>query len=53
VAAGRVFGRRREPPFEVFVVSPLGAVPKKGSGISVIHDFSYPCKGLDNSIHDQ
>jgi hypothetical protein len=53
VAAGRVLGPFREPPFEVFIVSPLGAVPKKGSGIRVIHDLSYPCKGSVNSMIDK
>ena len=39
------------PPFENFIVSPLGAFKKRGSSkIRLIHDLSYPVKGSVNSM---
>jgi hypothetical protein len=50
--AGRIAGPFPKPPFEPFMVSPLGLVPKKDGGFRVIHDLSYP-KGhsVNDSIH--
>ena len=40
---GRVAGPWAHPPFDYFVSSPLGAVPKKNSTkVRVIHDLSWP-----------
>ena len=40
--AGRIAGPFVDPPFPVFVVSPIGLVPKKEAGaFRVIHDLSY------------
>ena len=42
-AAGRILGPLNKPPFEKFVMSPLGLVPKKVPGeFRVIHHLSYP-----------
>ena len=41
--AGRILGPFSKPPFQKFVVSPLGLVPKKVPGeFRVIHHLSYP-----------
>ena len=49
VQKGRVRGPFDKPPFDNFVCSPLGLVPKKESGqFRLIHDLSYP-KG--NSVN--
>ena len=46
VAAGKKAGPLARPPCPWFVVSPIGAVPKKGSAkIRVIHHLSYPFDG--------
>ena len=48
--AGRVAGPFRKPPFQNFICSPLGLVPKKNEGeIRTIHHLSYP-KG--SSVND-
>ena len=48
--AGRLYGPFRDPPFDCFIVSPLGAFPKKGSSkVRLIHDLSFPTKGSVNS----
>ena len=42
-SAGRILGPLSKPPFERFVMSPLGLVPKKLPGeFRVIHHLSYP-----------
>ena len=46
VAAGKKAGPYDAPPCEYFVVSPIGAVPKKGGEkIRVIHHLSFPFDG--------
>jgi hypothetical protein len=48
-AAGRVAGPFSSPPFDPFVISPLGIVPKKEAGkFRVIHDLSFP---VSNSVN--
>ena len=43
VMKGRVLGPFKTPPFNNFVTSPLGLVPKKEPGeYRMIHDLSYP-----------
>ena len=54
LAAGRLHGPFREPPYEHYIVSPLGAFPKKDSSkVRVIHDLSFPVKGSVNSLIDR
>lgn len=51
LAAGRLLGPFPDPPFDVCIVSPLGAFPKRGSNkVRVIHDLSYPSTGSVNSL---
>ena len=46
VAAGKKAGPFNTPPFHNLFISPIGAVPKKGSDkVRVIHNLSYPFKG--------
>ena len=46
VQLGRFAGPYREPPFECFVQSPIGLVPKdKGTKTRLIFHLSYPCDG--------
>lgn len=46
VADGKKAGPFDSPPFPHFAVSPIGAVPKKGSdAIRVTHNLSHPFKG--------
>jgi hypothetical protein len=46
VAANKKAGPFDRPPFKFFSVSPIGAVPKKGTNkIRVIHHLSHPFKG--------
>ena len=43
VALGRIAGPFTKPPFENFISSPLGIVPKSEPGkYRIIHDLSYP-----------
>lgn len=50
LSCGRLAGPFSVSPFENFIVSPLGAFPKKNSTkIRVIHDLSYPVRGSVNS----
>ena len=43
ISKGRIAGPYNSPPFEQFVVSPLGVVPKKTPGqFRMIHHESYP-----------
>lgn len=47
---GRIRGPFKQPPFENFVCSPLGVVPKKEPGqFRLIHDLSYPRGNSINS----
>ena len=40
---GRVIGLLDKPPFQDFICSPLGLVPKKEAGsFHLIHDLSFP-----------
>ena len=51
LGAGRLHGPFEAPPFDNFIVSPLGAFKKKGSNkIRLIHDLSFPVKGSVNSL---
>lgn len=46
VEAGKKAGPFPSPPFPHFAVSPIGAVPKKGSSaVRVTHNLSHPFKG--------
>ena len=50
VALGRYVGPFPRPPFNKFVCSPLGLVPKKEPGqFRLIHDLSFPKGGSVNS----
>ena len=43
VAKGHIKGPFSQPPFDPFIISPIGLVPKKDSGkYRMIHDLSYP-----------
>jgi len=43
IQKGRIKGPFKEPPFNNFICSPLGLVPKKESGsFRLIHDLSFP-----------
>jgi hypothetical protein len=47
---GRVAGPFQQPPFDNFISSPLGLVPKKTpEEFRMIHDLSYPRGGSVNS----
>ena len=51
LGAGRLHGPFEAPPFDNFIVSPLGAFKKRGSNkIRLIHDLSFPSKGSVNSL---
>ena len=51
--AGKLLGPFSVPPFEKFVVSPLGAIPKRGGDkIRLIHDLSYPASDSVNLAID-
>lgn len=52
VEQGRALGPFATPPFESYIVSPLGAFLKRdGSKVRVIHDLSYPvCDSVNASI---
>lgn len=55
VAAGKKAGPFDHAPFSNFVVSPIGAVPKKASGeVRVIHHLLYPHGGdsINNGVTD-
>jgi hypothetical protein len=48
--AGRLYGPFDKPPFDHYIISPLGAIPKRGSDkIRVIHDLSFPVRDSVNS----
>ena len=54
LAADRLHGPFRVPPFDHYIVSPLGAFPKRDSSkVRVIHDLSFPVKGSVNSLIDR
>ena len=49
----RIMGPFKRPPFEPFIVSPLGLVPKKAQGqYRLIHDLSFPKEDSVNSHID-
>ena len=49
--AGRLHGPFTNPPFDSYIISPLGAFKKRGSQkIRLIHDLSFPNKGSVNSL---
>lgn len=51
--AGRTYGPFDVSPYDKFVVSPLGAIPKPGSDkIRVIHDLSFPPTRAVNDLID-
>ena len=50
---GRLLGPFDVPPFDNYVVSPMGAIPKRGGNrIRLIHDLSYPCSDSVNLAID-
>ena len=52
--AGRLYGPFSEPPFQNFIVSPLGAFTKRNSSkIRLIHDLSFPHKKSVNDLIDK
>lgn len=53
VAQNRVLGPFSSPPFDSYIISPLGAFMKRdGSKIRVIHDLSYPVHESVNCLID-
>ena len=51
--AGRLFGPFSNPPFNHFIISPLGAFPKRASTkVRLIHDLSFPVEGSVNALID-
>lgn len=51
--AGKLLGPFLDPPFENYIISPLGAFQKRNSTkVRLIHDLSYPAKGSVNSLID-
>ena len=53
VEQGRVLGPLKNPPFQNYIVSPLGAFLKRdGSKVRVIHDLSYPVHDSVNASID-
>ena len=51
--AGRLFGPFIKSPFNHFIVSPLGAFPKRASTkVRLIHDLSFPLEGSVNALID-
>ena len=54
LAAGRLDGPYRSPPYSKFIVSPLGAFTKRASTkVRLIHDLSYPHQGSVNASISQ
>ena len=55
IAAGRVLGPFKEPPFSNLVLSPIGLVEKKSPGeYRLIHHLSYPDnKSINDGIPDE
>ena len=50
---GRLHGPFSSPPYQAYIVSPLGAFKKRDSEkIRLIHDLSYPAQGSVNSLID-
>ena len=53
LSIGRVSGPFQAPPFNHFVTSPLGLIPKKSGQFRIIHDLSYPRNaGVNSFIND-
>jgi hypothetical protein len=53
LTAQRIAGPFPQPPFDPFVISPLGLVPKKEHGrFRLIHDLSYSPQGAVNDFID-
>lgn len=52
--AGKLLGPFINPPYDNYIVSPLGAFQKRNSQkIRLIHDLSYPTEGSVNSLIDR
>ena len=50
---GRLHGPFSSPPYQAYIVSPLGAFQKRDSDkIRLIHDLSFPAQGSVNSLID-
>ena len=50
---GRLHGPFTSPPYQAYIVSPLGAFKKRDSEkIRLIHDLSFPAQGSVNSLID-
>ena len=50
---GRLHGPFSNPPYQAYIISPLGAIKKKDSEkIRLIHDLSYPARGSVNALID-
>ena len=53
LSLGRLHGPYTSPPYQAYIVSPLGAFKKRDSEkIRLIHDLSYPAQGSVNSLID-
>ena len=53
LSQGRLHGPFTSPPYQAYIVSPLGAFKKRDSEkIRVIHDLSFPALGSVNSMID-
>ena len=53
VDLGRALGPLAEPPFDNYIVSPLGAfIKREGAKVRVIHDLSYPINDSVNASID-
>ena len=51
LGAGRLLGPFEAPPFDNYIISPLGAFTKKNSSkVRLIHDLSFPKVGSVNSL---
>ena len=54
LAKGRLYGPFKIPPFQNYIVSPLGAFTKRNSDkVRLIHDLSYPKQGSVNASINQ
>ena len=53
LSQGRLHGPFTSPPYQAYIVSPLGALKKRDSEkIRLIHDLSFPAQGSVNSLSD-
>ena len=51
VKLGRVTGPYEKPPFDNYIQSPIGLVPKSGGRTRLIFHLSYDFKGGQNSVN--